>query len=74
MFILKILAKDQDKNWYKGELNGREGFIPKNYVQMKPHEYDYLSFLPFLSFLRFIFVEIIDVLNIVKAVRVIKSE
>jgi len=37
--IIKILAKDQDKNWYKGELNGKEGFVPKNYVQMKPHDW-----------------------------------
>eukprot|EP00795_Rhopilema_esculentum_P009318 gene9318-17017_t len=36
---LKILSKDQDKNWFKAENNGREGFIPKNYVEIKPHEW-----------------------------------
>lgn len=34
--ILKILSKDQDKNWYKAEENGKEGYIPKNYVELKP--------------------------------------
>jgi len=35
--ILKILNMTDDKNWYKAEQNGREGFVPKNYIQMKPH-------------------------------------
>ena len=26
-----------DKNWFKAEQNGKEGFVPKNYIQMKPH-------------------------------------
>ena len=26
-----------DKNWYKAEQSGKEGFVPKNYIQMKPH-------------------------------------
>jgi growth factor receptor-binding protein 2 len=33
---LKIINTDDDKNWYKAELNGRIGFIPSNYVEMKP--------------------------------------
>ena len=30
---------EDDRNWYKAELNGREGYIPSNYIDMKPHEY-----------------------------------
>eukprot|EP00058_Branchiostoma_floridae_P013863 XP_002599351.1 hypothetical protein BRAFLDRAFT_200175 [Branchiostoma floridae] len=36
--ILKILNLEYDQNWYKAEQNGKEGFVPKNYIQMKPHE------------------------------------
>uniref|UniRef100_A0A8C4PW35 Growth factor receptor bound protein 2 n=1 Tax=Eptatretus burgeri TaxID=7764 RepID=A0A8C4PW35_EPTBU len=35
--VLKILNEDCDQNWYKAELRGRDGFIPKNYIQMQPH-------------------------------------
>lgn len=37
--IIKILNKDADQYWYKAELNGKEGFIPKNYVTLKPHDW-----------------------------------
>ncbi|KAJ8037720.1 Growth factor receptor-bound protein 2 [Holothuria leucospilota] len=37
--ILKILNKDTDQYWYKAELNGKEGFIPKTYVQLRPHNW-----------------------------------
>ena len=33
---LKILSKDRDP-WYKAECNGKEGYVPKNYIEMKPH-------------------------------------
>ncbi|KAK2160724.1 hypothetical protein LSH36_127g02031 [Paralvinella palmiformis] len=36
---LKILSMEDDRNWYKAELNGREGYIPSNYIDMKPHEW-----------------------------------
>ncbi|XP_027730555.1 GRB2-related adapter protein isoform X4 [Vombatus ursinus] len=36
---LKILNMEDDQNWYKAELHGAEGFIPKNYIQVKPHPY-----------------------------------
>ncbi|PKK20741.1 GRB2-related adaptor protein, transcript variant X3 [Columba livia] len=36
---LKILNMEDDQNWYKAELYGREGFIPKNYIKVKPHPY-----------------------------------
>ncbi|CAH1794492.1 unnamed protein product [Owenia fusiformis] len=39
--ILKILSMTDDKNWYKAEQFGREGFVPKNYIQMKPHSWYY---------------------------------
>ncbi|KAG8433266.1 hypothetical protein GDO86_017522 [Hymenochirus boettgeri] len=35
--ILKILNMEDDQNWFKAELFGREGFIPKNYIKVKPH-------------------------------------
>nr|XP_028691362.1 GRB2-related adapter protein isoform X1 [Macaca mulatta] len=34
---LKILNMEDDQNWYKAELRGVEGFIPKNYIHVKPH-------------------------------------
>ncbi|XP_069762990.1 GRB2-related adapter protein-like [Narcine bancroftii] len=37
--ILKVLNMEDDPNWYKAELNGAEGFIPKNYIKLKPHEW-----------------------------------
>ena len=35
--VLKILSMKGDSNWYKAELNGREGLIPNNYIQLKPN-------------------------------------
>lgn len=29
---------ENDENWYKAEMNGRDGFIPSTYIEMKPHE------------------------------------
>ncbi|KAM3662170.1 GRB2-related adapter protein isoform 1-T1 [Ammospiza maritima maritima] len=34
---LKILNMEDDQNWFKAELFGREGFVPKNYIKVKPH-------------------------------------
>ncbi|KAK3089087.1 hypothetical protein FSP39_000631 [Pinctada imbricata] len=28
---------EEDVNWYKAECDGKEGFIPKNYIEVKPH-------------------------------------
>ncbi|XP_053200836.1 growth factor receptor-bound protein 2-like [Panonychus citri] len=36
---LKILNMEDDVNWYRAELEGREGLIPSNYIQMKPHDW-----------------------------------
>lgn len=30
---------EEDKNWYKAELDGKEGYIPSNYIELKPHPY-----------------------------------
>lgn len=36
-FIFKVLNEEYDQNWYKAELRGKDGFIPKNYIEMKAH-------------------------------------
>lgn len=28
---------DDDQNWFKAELDGKEGYVPNNYIEMKPH-------------------------------------
>ncbi|CAL8079013.1 unnamed protein product [Orchesella dallaii] len=35
--VLKVLNMEDDENWFKAELNGREGMIPSNYVEMRSH-------------------------------------
>ncbi|KXJ08561.1 Protein E(sev)2B [Exaiptasia diaphana] len=37
--ILKILNIDPEHQWYKAESEGREGYIPANYIEMKPHDW-----------------------------------
>ncbi|GFR99928.1 growth factor receptor-bound protein 2 [Elysia marginata] len=37
--VLKILSTFDDKNWYKAELNGKEGYVPHNYIEMCPHSW-----------------------------------
>ena len=39
--ILKVLNKEDDMNWFRAELDGREGLIPSNYIEMKPHLWYY---------------------------------
>ncbi|KAG5882257.1 hypothetical protein JTB14_014954 [Gonioctena quinquepunctata] len=39
--VLKILNMEDDMNWYRAELDGREGLIPSNYIEMKPHDWYY---------------------------------
>ncbi|XP_076043352.1 growth factor receptor-bound protein 2-like isoform X2 [Oratosquilla oratoria] len=39
--MLKVLNMEDDMNWYKAELDGREGLIPSNYIEMKNHEWYY---------------------------------
>ncbi|KAF0305236.1 Protein E(sev)2B [Amphibalanus amphitrite] len=39
--VLKILNMEDDMNWYRAELESREGLIPSNYIEMKPHDWYY---------------------------------
>ncbi|KFD57404.1 hypothetical protein M514_01507 [Trichuris suis] len=39
--ILKVLNKDEDPNWYKAELGGKEGYVPSNYIKMRDHRWYY---------------------------------
>jgi len=39
--VLKVLNKEDDMNWFRAELDGREGLIPSNYIEMKPHSWYY---------------------------------
>lgn len=33
----QILNMEDDMNWYRAELDGKEGLIPSNYIEMKAH-------------------------------------
>ncbi|KAM7394074.1 hypothetical protein PAMP_020897 [Pampus punctatissimus] len=35
---LKVISESSDLNWYRAEMNGKEGFIPKTHVTVKPHK------------------------------------
>ena len=35
----QVINKQDDPNWYKAEQDGRSGFIPANYIELRPHEY-----------------------------------
>lgn len=37
--IVKVLNMDNDQNWFKAEQNGKVGYIPANYIQLKPHDW-----------------------------------
>ena len=41
--VLKILNTDDDQNWYRAQVEGREGLIPYNYVDMKSPDWYYGS-------------------------------
>ena len=43
LLLLQILNMEDDMNWYRAELDSREGLIPSNYIEMKPHEYVYTT-------------------------------
>lgn len=30
---------EDDPNWYTAELHNRKGFVPKNYINLRPHAY-----------------------------------
>ncbi|KAL7668692.1 hypothetical protein ACOME3_009383 [Neoechinorhynchus agilis] len=35
--IVKIISMEDDANWYTAELHGRIGYVPKTYIDIKPH-------------------------------------
>ncbi|XP_046551682.1 growth factor receptor-bound protein 2-like [Haliotis rubra] len=37
--VIKVLNMDEDKNWYKAEYQGKEGYVPANYISLKPHSW-----------------------------------
>jgi len=37
--IIKIIDKDTDPSWFKAEQDGREGFVPSNYIQLEEHSW-----------------------------------
>lgn len=37
--VVKILDTS-DAQWYKAENNSRNGYVPSNYIELKPCEYD----------------------------------
>ncbi|CAF1117367.1 unnamed protein product [Adineta steineri] len=39
--MLKILNTEEDMNWYKAELKGQEGYVPKTYIEMVPNPWFY---------------------------------
>ncbi|CDW54087.1 SH2 and SH3 2 and SH3 9 domain containing protein [Trichuris trichiura] len=39
--MLQVLNKDEDPNWYKAELGGKEGYVPSNYIKMRDHRWYY---------------------------------
>lgn len=38
ILYFQILNMEDDSNWYRAELDGKEGLIPSNYIEMKNHE------------------------------------
>ncbi|GFS63011.1 protein enhancer of sevenless 2B [Nephila pilipes] len=39
--VLKVLNMEDDMNWYRAELEAKEGLIPSNYIEMKKHDWYY---------------------------------
>jgi len=39
--VLKVLNADDDKNWCRAEVAGRQGLVPKNYIQLKDNDWYY---------------------------------
>ncbi|XP_034389289.1 growth factor receptor-bound protein 2a [Cyclopterus lumpus] len=37
--VIKILNENHGNDWCTAEQEGREGLIPKNYIQIKPHSW-----------------------------------
>jgi len=39
--VLKVLNADDDKNWCRAEINGKQGLVPKNYIQLQDNDWYY---------------------------------
>lgn len=38
--VIKVVDKKKDQNWFKAELSGKTGLVPKNYIFVKqPHDW-----------------------------------
>ncbi|XP_065222079.1 growth factor receptor-bound protein 2-like [Planococcus citri] len=37
--VLRVLNMEDDENWFIAELEGKEGVIPSNYIEMKNHDW-----------------------------------
>lgn len=37
--LLQVLSMEEDKNWFKAEYDGKEGYVPSNYIEMAEHRY-----------------------------------
>lgn len=35
----QVIIKDEDPNWFKAEMKGGEGFVPRNYIRMMEHSW-----------------------------------
>ncbi|XP_036828210.1 GRB2 related adaptor protein a isoform X1 [Oncorhynchus mykiss] len=35
--VLKVINMEDDPNWYTAELNNKKGYVPKNYINLRPH-------------------------------------
>ena len=38
---------EEDQNWYKAEYEGKEGFVPSNYIDLKP--YSWVNFITYVK-------------------------
>ncbi|GMR59136.1 hypothetical protein PMAYCL1PPCAC_29331 [Pristionchus mayeri] len=34
--LLKVLDMEEDEHWFRADLDGKEGFVPKNYLRIMP--------------------------------------
>ncbi|XP_014834300.1 PREDICTED: GRB2-related adapter protein-like [Poecilia mexicana] len=35
--IIKVVEMEEDSFWFTAEIEGKRGFIPKNYISLHPH-------------------------------------
>lgn len=37
--LIKVTCMEKDPNWYDAMLEGRIGVVPRNYIEMRPHQW-----------------------------------